>query len=489
MGAVETPVSREPQARERIAFVTGKLAEPALRSILESFANAKGIEAEVVVLNIAVAALMTTEWAAKRISLPDGVSRAVIPGYCSGDLERLRETTGVPFERGPKDLRELPMRFGAHSRDAERYGAHSIEILAEINHVPRLSVEEVLAVARRYRKDGADVIDLGCDPDGPFTGIAGLVRELRGEGFRVSIDSMDPREIVPAVEAGAEIVLSCNSSNIDALRGLPCELVVVPDTPSHSGEISTMESLDRSIEKLASWGMRYRIDPVIEPIGFGFAKSLGRYLEVRQRHPHAEMLMGIGNLTELTDADTAPMNVMLLGFCEEIGIHSVLTTEVISWAASCVREVDIARKLVHFAVRERRVPKHIEPELHLLRDPRVLRHGPEFLEALARDVRDRNFRIFAEDGQIHVIARGLRISGKDPFEIFEQLKVDDSSHAFYLGYEMAKAVTALTLGKSYTQDEALRWGFLTAPETSHIARPRQRDAKGGEGEPSPEAAP
>ena len=40
-------------------------------------------------------------------------------------------------------------------------------------------------------------------------------------------------------------------------------------------------------------------------------------------------------------------------------------------------------------------------------------------------------------------------------------------HAFYLGYEFAKAVTALTLGKNYTQDQALRWGFLTVPETSH----------------------
>ena len=40
----------------------------------------------------------------------------------------------------------------------------------------------------------------------------------------------------------------------------------------------------------------------------------------------------------------------------------------------------------------------------------------------------------------------------------------DPSHAFYLGYEMAKAVTALTLGKNYTQDQALRWGFLTVEE-------------------------
>jgi hypothetical protein len=40
----------------------------------------------------------------------------------------------------------------------------------------------------------------------------------------------------------------------------------------------------------------------------------------------------------------------------------------------------------------------------------------------------------------------------------------DPAHAFYLGYEMAKAVTALTLAKNYVQDQALRWGFLTEQE-------------------------
>jgi len=53
---------------------------------------------------------------------------------------------------------------------------------------------------------------------------------------------------------------------------------------------------------------------------------------------YAEMLMGVGNLTELTDADSAGLNVLLLGFCQEVGVRSVLTTEVINWCRSCVRE-------------------------------------------------------------------------------------------------------------------------------------------------------
>ena len=57
-----------------------------------------------------------------------------------------------------------------------------------------------------------------------------------------------------------------------------------------------------------------------------FAASLGRYLDVRRRYPDAAMMMGVGNLTELTEVDSAGANVMFLGFCQELGIRSVLTT-------------------------------------------------------------------------------------------------------------------------------------------------------------------
>ncbi len=187
------------------------------------------------------------------------------------------------------------------------------------------------------------------------------------------------------------------------------------------------------------------------------------------------MMMGIGNLTELTDADSAAVNVLLLGFCQELGIRSVLTTQVINWARSSVRECDLARRLTYHAVTHRTLPKRLDPRLLLLRDLKLLRHGPEALGELARSVKDHNYRIFAEDGLLHLISGGIHLRGQDPFEIFQQLEARqptnlDASHAFYLGYEMAKAVTALTLGKNYRQDEALDWGFLTRPEVSHRAR-------------------
>src|SRR5438552_10695776 len=124
--------------------------------------------------------------------------------------------------------------------------------------------------------------------------------------------------------------------------------------------------------------------------------------------------MGVGNLTELTDVDSAGVNVLLAGFCQEVGIRSVLTTEVINWCRSAVRELDLSRRLVYHACKERVLPKRLEPDLILLRDPKLREHGEDMLQELARRVTDRNFRLFAERDLIHVINDKMYLQGKDP---------------------------------------------------------------------------
>jgi dihydropteroate synthase-like protein len=456
--------------------VTGKLAEPALRRTLVELAAQADFDYTVAVLPITVAALATTPWIAKHLTIPEDVDRILLPGLCAGDLEVVARPQGVVIERGPKDLLDLPEYFGSSETAKSDYGSYDITILAEINHVPRMSLAEIMTAAGTLRASGADIIDLGCDPGDDWRQSSETVHALRSEGFRVSIDSFNAREVEVAVEAGAELVLSVNSTNCRLARSWDCEVVAVPDVPA------TLEGLDQTVASLQEQGVRFRIDPVIEPIGFGFAASLGRYLEVRRRYPQAEMLMGVGNLTELTDVDSAGVNVMLLGFCQELGIRSVLTTEVINWCRSSVRELDLARRLVGFACLHRVLPKRLEPDLILLRDPKLREHGEAFLTELAQRVTDPNFRLFAERGLIHVINDKMHLRGIDPFEMFSQMSQKesiDSSHAFYLGYEMAKAITALTLGKNYVQDQALSWGFLTRPEASH-----QHPGDQGPGAPS-----
>ncbi len=455
-----------------IHFVTGKLAAASLRQIVPGISTARGFEYSVEVLNISVAALMTCDWVARHLQQYHSATRIIIPGYCRGRLETIEKVTKIPVERGPRDLRDLPKYFGESPAPPE-LGQWDIEILAEINHVPRLSVPQVLDIAQRLRTDGADLIDLGCDPGEECGTIGNYVQALREAGIRVSIDSFSPTEVAAAVNAGAELVLSVNRSNREAAADWGCEVVAIPDTPSD------LDSLEETIAYLDAQRVPFRADPILEPIGFGFAASLARYAEVRRRYPKVRMLMGIGNLTELTDADSAAANVLLLGICQELGIQSVLTTEVINWARSSVAECHLARQLVYHAVRNRRLPKHVLPDLVLLRAPELREFGDEFFDQLAGEIRDHNVRLFAESGKIHAVMAGFHAADADPGELWTQLreaspKEIDADHAFYLGYEMAKAVTALTLGKEYRQDEALRWGFLTRPEVSWKDRARHK---------------
>ncbi len=461
--------------REHYHFVTGRLAEPSLRKVVEGLAPAVGFDWSIGVLPITVAALMTPRWIARRLTVPPRATRVMVPGYCEGDLDPVEEAAGRPVERGPRDLRQLPAYFG-QGPDRSDYGDYDIEILAEINGAPRLARAEIVARARALAADGADLIDLGCDPQATWRGAADAVKALRDAGLRVSIDSYNPAEIAPAAKAGAELVLSVNKTNRARAADWGCEVVAVPDAPG------TLDGLDRTLEALQKAGVPHRIDPILNPIGFGFAESLGRYLEVRRRWPGAEMLMGVGNLTELTDADSAGLNVLLLGFCQELRIRSVLTTQEINWARTAVRELDLARRLVHYSVTRGVLPKHLEPGLVMLRDPKLLEHGPDTLAKLAAAIKDHSYRIFAEGGRIHVMTAGLRLDGTDPFDLWEQLAprspvAIDPSHAFYLGYEMAKAATALALGKNYRQDEALDWGMLTVPELTRRERRALRMAR------------
>ncbi len=462
--------------RDHIHFVTGRLAEHALRDVLAKLKAESDFDCSIEVLPITVAALMTPKWIADRIYPPQEAARIVVPGYCNGDLTVIEHATDLPVERGPKDLRQLPECFGKSRLAEGDLSAYDIEIIAEINHAPRSALRDILEQAERLRANGADLIDVGCDPGGAWSGVADCVKALKDAGHRVSIDSLDPNEIGPAVEAGAELVLSVNASNRDAACDWGCEVVVIPD------DFATLGGLDETIELLATAGVPLRIDPIVEPIGCGFASSLARYLEVRRRYPDAEMMMGIGNLTELTDADSAGINLLLLGICQELGIRSVLTTQVISWARTSVRECDLARRMVHHAVGQGVPPKHVSDQLVMLRDADVTEFDDEHFARLADQIKDNNFRLFAQRDLMHLVSSKLHLSDSDPFHLFEQLlatdpKNIDAAHAFYLGFELSKALTAITLGKQYEQDESLDWGFLTKEESHHRLSRTRNDSK------------
>lgn len=459
---------------EHIHFVTGRLAEQAVRAVVAEVAQQFQFEYSISVLPITVAALMTPKWLLRHIDIPSQADRVLLPGHLHTELDVIQQALGTHVVCGPRDIRDLSTFFGGKRQRASDYGEHSIEIIAEINHAPRLTDSQLLEQAQQLAQDGADVIDLGCTPGHRWTQVGEAVRRLRDHNLRISIDTFDEWEAAAACHGGAELVLSVNSSNRHAAVDWQTPVVVVPDTPGDQ------KSFEATIEFLAQRGVALRLDPILEPIAGGFTASLLRYADCRERYPDAHIMMGIGNITELTDADSAGINTILLGICQELRIQSVLTTQVINWARSSVRECDLARRLMHFAIKHRIPPKHLEPELVLLRDPQIKTHAEEVLADLAKNIRDPNIRLFAGQGKVHAVSAGVHVADADPFVTMEQLLASpvgetiNAEHAFYLGFEMAKAMTANILGKHYEQDQPLAWGYLTRREPRHRLRRRRR---------------
>ena len=142
-------------ARKRCLFVTGQLAKEALQKTLTECGA--GFDWTIQALRIKVAALMTTDYIESTLSLPP-CDAVYLPGLSQANAEGLSRSFGVSFIKGPKDLRDLPAFFGGAAEGYRPDGEHALTILAEINDIHRLSDEEIVAAAERYRRSGADVI-------------------------------------------------------------------------------------------------------------------------------------------------------------------------------------------------------------------------------------------------------------------------------------------------------------------------------------------
>lgn len=435
---------------EHILFLTGKLAEKQLCRTLEEMEPA--FQYTVYQLGLSVAALMTADMIRRRLTDTFGADRVLVPGRCRGDLETLSADLGLPIERGPEELHDLPEFFGKTRKkpDLSRY---ELRIFAEIVEAPQLDLDGILRRACDYRRDGADVIDLGCLPATPFPHLEAAVQALKSEGFQVSVDSLDHDDLLRGGRAGADFLLSLHEHSLWVADKVASTPILIP--ASHGD----LDSLDRAIATMQEKGRAFIVDPILDPIHFGFTESLTRYHGVRQRHPGIEIMMGVGNLTELTHADTAGINATLLGICSELGVRHILATEVSKHARRAVREADLARRVMYAARELNRLPKHIDDGLLALHERAPFPLSREEIDELAGQIRDPSYRILISPDGLHIFNRAGHHTATDPFDLYPKLGVErDGGHAFYLGVELARAQIAWQLGKRYSQDEPLRWG-------------------------------
>ncbi len=457
-----------PESSQHILFLTGKLAQKRLTRILEEMAPDE-FTYSIREVGVSVAALMTAQMLSRRLDNLDGIDRVIVPGLCRGNLDQLSTEKGVPFERGPIDLKDLPAYFGRKGTKPA-LDMFDVAIFAEIVDAPMVSIDQILARAEEYRTDGADVIDIGCLPDTPFPHLEETITALHEAGFIVSIDSLDEDDLLRGGRAGADYMLSLKESTLwvaDEVESIP---ILIPD------QHGDMPSLYRAIDQFMKKDRPFFADAIVDPIHFGFTESIIRYYELREKYPDIQVMMGVGNLTELTEADTTGINAILFGLISEMRLNAVLATEVSKHCRTAVREADLARRIMFAARQDNSLPKGLNSGLLATHDRRPFPYSAEEIHETYQEIKDPSYRVQISEQGIHVYNRDGIQQSTNPFELFPQLDLlqDDAPHAFYMGVELARAQIAWQLGKRYMQDEELDWGVCADVKTE---QEKDRDSR------------
>ncbi len=454
---------------DTILFLTGKLALPSVEKVLREMAPLP-FEYRIHQLGVSVAALMTDKMIARRLKAEHyaGCKQIVVPGRCRGDLQALSQLLGVEVVRGPEEIKDLPLFYGK-ARKAPDLTRYDVNIFAEIVDAPQRDIAGILQRAEYYRQAGADIIDIGCLPQEEFPLLEEAIAALHENNFKVSVDSLSPDDLRRAAMAGADYLLSLTEKTIDLAKETDAIPILVPAEPG------CLASLERAMEAMDKIGKPWIADPILDPIHFGLTESIVRYHTLRQKYPDAPMMMGVGNLTELTDADTSGINALLFGIISELGVTNVLATEVSPHARRAIKEADIARRMMFAAREDNSLPRDFTGDLLVAHERRPFPDSREEIIALAGNIKDPNYRIKVAEQGIFMFNRDGLILETDPFAFYPQLQLkDDPGHAFYLGVELARAQIAWQLGKRYTQDEDLQWGCAVEVEEEDLTQQKEQ---------------
>ncbi|NOR60684.1 MAG: dihydropteroate synthase-like protein [Methanosarcinales archaeon] len=489
----------------QVLVVTGRKAAGIVRKSV-------GNLAEVLVLDIDVAAFTTPQRLERSLNGQE-FDLIIIPGLVSADFSRLEKQLETPIRLGPKHAIDLGFVLSSYTdvelsttipacelliqqrrdialsslAEMEDFassalllghlkigGDSTIKVMAEIVDATALPDDELIERIHLFQSKGADIIDIGVGMAATASDVRRTVKTAREVvSVPVSIDTLEPELIVAAVGSGVDMVLSLNSGNITQVAPVISKkdiaAVVIPDSGGgmDSLEVNIKSAKDAGISKIIA-------DPVLDPPGQGMFESMVRYKQFRRSHPHVPTFFGVGNITELIDADSVGVNAMLASIAGDVGSDILFTPEYSDKARGSIAELKTAAGMTALAARRSTPPKDLGLDLLVLKEKRFRQFDmlPEkFIESeksyqWMRDPAG-SFRISISDQcfrdgefrQGRIIARHTKytIVGDNAKEVLDTALdlglVSRLDHAAYLGSELMRAELAIKLGRSYSQDD------------------------------------
>ena len=499
-----------------ILIATGYLAEQTVRDSVRS-------KADVLVIDTDVAAFITprkllTAIQAQQTSgiLSDNYDLIFVPGLVSGNFSNVAEELGCEIYLGPKHAYDLEyvvsfvgkVEFSTtipacelltnvrrdmaldtvkkietnanalmHIGQMKLGGGARMKVMAEVVDATGLDTETLSGKINSFIKKGADIIDLGASLNATPDDVERAIKTARKvpsmssiSPIPISIDTLDPELLSRALDIGVDIVLSLNSSNISMIGRRVADsgaaAVVIPDTGA--GIKSLVENIkaaqDAGIERIIA-------DPVLDPIGHGIAGSIVRYHEFNRMFPDIPLFFGVGNVTELIDADSAGVNAAFCGIAADVGANILFTPEFSNKAQGSIHELKTSSEMMVLSNERDSSPKDLGIDLLVMKEKR--RREDAIIPADAIDAKVSGmWRVdpagcvkieISPDpdggagGKILARHKDACIVGETANEVLDTLidmrLVSTLGHAGYLGRELKKAELALQFNRSYAQDD------------------------------------
>ncbi len=482
----------------RVLLVTGKLAYPVVKEAAGD--SAVDLQVDVLMVDVGVAAFVTPKLLEPLLAdKADRYDLVLVTGLCGSDFSKLEQKLGVKIRLGPKHAFDIPLALkhadriefshkisacqlladvkresalnefeqiearavSAFSLKAVKVGGGStMKVMAEVVDATRMSDIDLVKKIDTYA--AADIIDLGIPLESSAAAVRHAVKVARSATFKpVSVDTLIPEYIEAGIEAGASLILSLDSSNMERIgplvaeRGIP--VVIIPDD-------ETLESLVKNVERAQELGIRHILaDPVLSPIGHGVVVSIGRYHQFRQLYPTMPIFFGAGNVTELMDADSIGVNAMLAGIAMEVGASVLFTTEASQKSVNGAEELKKACMMMALAKHRKGSPKDLGLDLLVIKEKRPRKDLLEpslLIEAKKHEMRldpRGSFNIFIEGNKIYAKNGDVTIVGTDSESILHTIidrgLVSMLDHAGYLQAELKKAELAIQFHRTYLQDD------------------------------------
>lgn len=504
----------------KVLLATGKKAEGMVKDAVRS-ANLSS-DCDVLTQDLSIAAFSTPKSLRKafgKYSFGKDYDLILVSGLCKADFSRLEKEIATPIRLGPRHAYDIgdtlqfadEMQFSSHIpadvflaekrrenvkqqlyklesvvkekffsiKGAKIGGGARMKVCAEIVDATRLNEEGIRRKMKYFLESGADIIDIGVHMGARQEEVKKAVKAASSFAPEVpiSIDTLDAKLILAGIEAGADMVLSLNKENIPEVGEKVGEndmvAVVIPDFETSD---KNLESLFANIKRAKEHGIKRIIaDPVLNAVGYGIAESLYNYYLFRLQDKGTPLFFGVGNVTELLDADSVGINAALAGIASELNVDILFTPEYSDKAVGSVRELRIASEMMMLAKARKSAPKDVGLDLLMLKEKRrrPIMQLQDKDKKLIVAKEDKEWKLdpkgcfkigiceMGDNKRIYVehSPTGKRIVGRSAKEVMDTiLRLDMVSligHASYLSRELTKVELALRLNRNYEQDESL----------------------------------